>query len=95
MLLQGYLAHKKPRAPRTLQKSYSYGPMAVVGGRSARPLPAPPHTRTCLRKPGVRPPVLAEQGYLAQDRGTPVLLAVQGYLAQTDHRLLHHIPVPA
>ena len=30
--VQGYLAHKKTRFPRTLQRSYAYAPMAVLGG---------------------------------------------------------------
>ena len=29
---QGYLAHKKPHPPRTLQHDYAYGPTAVLGG---------------------------------------------------------------
>ena len=28
---QGYLAHKKPRAPRTLQSDYAQGPMVILG----------------------------------------------------------------
>ena len=30
--VQGYLAHKKPRPLRTLQKDYAKGPMVVLGG---------------------------------------------------------------
>jgi hypothetical protein len=30
--LQGYLAHKKPPPPRTLQQAYAYGPVVVLGG---------------------------------------------------------------
>ena len=30
--LQGYLAHKKQRPPRTLQKDYAWGPMVTLGG---------------------------------------------------------------
>ena len=30
--VQGYLAHKKQRPPRTLQQEYTQGPMAVLGG---------------------------------------------------------------
>ena len=30
--LQGYLAHKKLRPPRTLQQDYALGPMVVLGG---------------------------------------------------------------
>ena len=29
-LLQGYLAHKKPHPPRTLQWNYSYGPLVAL-----------------------------------------------------------------
>ena len=32
--LQGYLAHKKQRLPRTLQKNYAHGHMEVLGGRA-------------------------------------------------------------
>ena len=31
--LQGYLAHKKQRPPRTLQQDYAEGPALVLGGR--------------------------------------------------------------
>ena len=30
--LQGYLAHKKPPHPRTLQKAYAWGPTVLLGG---------------------------------------------------------------
>jgi len=30
--LHEYLAHKKPRSPRTLQWDYAYAPTAVLGG---------------------------------------------------------------
>ena len=30
--LQGYLAHKKPRPPKTLQEDYAYEPTIVLGG---------------------------------------------------------------
>jgi len=30
--LQGYLAHKKQRPPRTLQQQYAWGSMAALGG---------------------------------------------------------------
>jgi len=30
--IQGYLAHKKLRTPRTLQQDYTWGPMAALGG---------------------------------------------------------------
>jgi len=30
--IQGYLAHKKQRPPRTLQQGYAWGPMAVLRG---------------------------------------------------------------
>ena len=33
LCLQGYLAHKKQRPPRALQKDYAYGPMVVLGER--------------------------------------------------------------
>jgi len=33
-MLQGYLAHKKQRPPRTLQWDYAYGPMAVLVGEN-------------------------------------------------------------
>ena len=33
--LQGYLAHKKLRPPRALQKEDAYGPMVVLGKRAA------------------------------------------------------------
>ena len=32
VLVQGYLAHKKPRPPRTLQREHAKGPMMVLGG---------------------------------------------------------------
>jgi len=32
VVVQGYLAHKKPHPPRTLQLNYVYGPTAVLGG---------------------------------------------------------------
>ena len=31
-LVQGYLAHKKPPPPRTLQQGFAQGPMPVLGG---------------------------------------------------------------
>ena len=31
--IQGYLAHKKPQPPRTLQEDCAYGPVAVPGGK--------------------------------------------------------------
>ena len=31
-LVQGYLAHKKPYPPRTLQQAYAWGPMVFLGG---------------------------------------------------------------
>ena len=30
--VQGYLAHKKPPPPRTLQQDHAYGSMGVLGG---------------------------------------------------------------
>ena len=30
--IQGYLAHKKPHPPRTLQSAYISGPLVVLGG---------------------------------------------------------------
>jgi len=30
--VQGYLAHKKPHHPRTLNWAYAQGPMVVLGG---------------------------------------------------------------
>ena len=33
--LHGYVAHKKQRPPRTLQKDYALGPMVVLGGGAA------------------------------------------------------------
>ena len=30
--VQGYLAHKKPRLPRTLQKEHAKGSMVALGG---------------------------------------------------------------
>jgi hypothetical protein len=32
--LQGHLAHRETPTPRTLQKTYAYGPMEVLGGGS-------------------------------------------------------------
>ena len=32
LLVQGYLAHKKQRPPRTLQKDHAYGPRSGLGG---------------------------------------------------------------
>ena len=31
-MVQGYLAHKKQRPPRTPQKDYTYDPSVVLGG---------------------------------------------------------------
>jgi len=35
VLIQGYLAHKKQRPPRTLPYEYTQGPMVVLGGGGA------------------------------------------------------------
>ena len=32
LCVQGCLAHKKQRSPRTLQQDYAYGPMVVLKG---------------------------------------------------------------
>jgi len=32
VLVQGYLAHKKQRPPRTVQQEYAQGPMVVLWG---------------------------------------------------------------
>jgi hypothetical protein len=32
VVIQGYLAHKKPYPHRTLQLDFAYGPMVVLGG---------------------------------------------------------------
>jgi hypothetical protein len=50
MDVQGYLAHKKQRPPRTLQEDYAQGHMVVLGGvavsyERGTPVLAPPSGR--------------------------------------------------
>jgi len=53
--VQGYLAHKKPHPPRTLQQDYAYGPTAVLGVGAfsyGRGTPVPRIQHVDLRKVG-------------------------------------------
>ena len=47
LFIQGYLAHKKQRPPRTLQQEYAQGPMVVLRGGAVSYQRGTPVTITC------------------------------------------------